>query len=1005
MKQQYIGRYGFLCLFLLSVFTVSAQTGSVSGKVLGENQQNLSGATIVVEQTNKGTTTDTKGDFSIGNLKPGSYTIRVQYVGYTSQRTSVTVTQGNTSITFKLEIEASDLNEVVVIGYGNQRKKDLTGSVSTLTEAGFVKGSLTSPAQLIAGKVAGVQITSSGGAPGDGINIRIRAGASLNSSNDPLIVVDGVPLDNKSVAGLSNPLSMINPNDISSFTILKDASATAIYGSRASNGVIIITTKTGSAGGKLQVNINTQQSISEKTGILSVLSADEYRAALNRYFDQTQADAAAREAKLALMGNANTNWQNEIYQAAFKTDNTVSFSGGIKQLPYRLSIGYLNESGILKTSNFDRVSGALNLNPHFLDDHLAVNLNIKGTFTKSRFANTGAVGAAAAANPTEPVYVDPYDPSQPLSATNTNLGGYFEWVDNNGVPLQLAGKNPLSMLEQERNIGHANRSIGNLQLDYKFPFLPDLHANLNLGYDISKSHGEDVLPPTLASAYSIKGSTSRYWQNRKNKLMDFYLIYAKNLSSIRSRIDATTGYAYQDWITDAPAVVYISGLGNDPARIPSKTQNTLISYFGRVNYSFAGRYLLTGTIRTDGSSRFSPENRWGVFPSGAFAWDMHEESFMRTSKTFSQLKLRVGYGKTGQQDVTDNDYPYLARYTLSDDATTYPFGTTFYNMYRPVAYDQNIKWEETTTLNVGVDFGLINNRINGSVDYFVRKTNNLISRVSTATGTNFSNIILTNVGNMQNKGFEINLNAIPVKGKNFNWELNFNFTHYDNKITNLTLSGKDDPSSPGTAAGNTSFIGTSLQYHKVGYPPYSYYVKKQLYDSKGMPLEGQYADINGDGLVNESDFYHYKSPNPTALLGFSSNFTYKKLSLGFTLRSSLGAYNYNSIAANTGYGEALSFANFLSNSSSSINKTNFVHNQQTSDIYVEKASFLRMDNINLAYQLGKIGGLSGVTLSANVQNVFVITGYSGLDPEVFNGIDNNIYPRPRIFSLGINLGL
>jgi len=1005
MKQQHLGRHALLCLFMLSVLTVSAQTGSISGRVLGEDQQNLPGATIVVEETNAGTTTDASGNFSISNLKAGAYTISAHYVGYVTERTTVTVTEGNTSITFSLKIGTSDLDEVVVVGYGNQRKKDLTGSIATVTEADFNKGSMTSPVQLIAGKVAGVQVTSSGGAPGGGINLRIRAGASLNSSNDPLIVVDGVPLDNKGVAGLSNPLSMINPNDIASFSILKDASAAAIYGSRASNGVIIITTKTGRAGGKLQVNINSLQSVSQKTGIIDVLSADEYRTALNRYLDQTETDPAAREAKLGLLGNANTNWQNEIYRAAFKTDNTVSFSGGIRNLPYRLSIGYLNESGILKTSNFDRVSGALNLNPRFLDNHLTVNLNLKGTLTTSRFANTGAVGAAVAANPTQPVYVAPYDPSQPISATNTNLGGYFEWVDNNGVPLQLAGKNPVSMLEQERNIGHANRSIGNLQFDYKFHFLPDLRANLNLGYDISKSNGEDILPPTLAAVYTLKGTSSRYWQNRKNKLMDFYLNYVKDLSDIRSRIDATAGYSYQDWITDEPAVEYISGIGNDPARNPSKTQNTLISYFGRVNYVFADRYMITGTIRTDGSSRFSPENRWGVFPSGAVAWDIHEESFLKASKSVSQLKLRVGYGKTGQQDVTTNDYPYLARYTISDDGTTFPFGSTFYNLLRPVAYDQNIQWEETTTLNMGVDFGFIDNRINGSVDYFVRKTDNLISRVVTATGSNFSNFVLSNVGDMENKGFEININAIPIQGRDFTWDLNFNFTRYNNKITNLTLSGEDDPASPGTSAGNTSFIGTSLQYHKVGFPPYSYYLQKQLYDSKGDPLEGEYADIDGNGSVDEADFYHYKSPNPTALLGFSSNFTYKKLSLGFTMRSSLGAYNYNSIAANTGYGDALSFANFLANTSSSINKTNFVHNRQTSDYYLEKASFLRMDNLNLAYDLGKISAFKDVILSANVQNVFVITGYSGLDPEVFNGIDNNIYPRPRIFSLGINLGL
>ncbi|CAL1518498.1 SusC/RagA family TonB-linked outer membrane protein [Chitinophaga sp. MM2321] len=1005
MKKNYHRKYGLLCMFMLSVLIASAQTGRISGRAFGEEQQSLPGVTILLEGTNLGASSGSNGEFTINGIKPGTYTVRAQYIGYVTQSTAITVKEGDNHLDFNLENEASALNEVVVIGYGTQRKKDLTGAIATVTAADFNPGSITSPQQLISGKVAGVQVISSGGAPGAGSTIRIRAGASLNSSNDPLIVIDGVPLDNKGVAGLSNPLSVVNPNDIESFSILKDASAAAIYGSRASNGVIIITTKKGLAGGKLKVNINSLQSVSQKTGILDVLSADQYRTALTQYLDQTEADPAARQAKLGLMGNANTNWQNEIYQTAFKTDNTVSLSGGIKGLPYRLSLGYLNEAGILKTSDFDRVSGALNLSPKFFDNHLSVNANFKGTMTKSRFANTGAIGAAAAFNPTLPVYAAPYDPSQPESATNTNLGGYTEWVDNKGVPLQLAGKNPVSMLEQERNNANANRSIGNLQLDYKFHFLPELRANLNVGYDVSKSDGTDILPPTLAAAYTLKGTSSHYWQNRKNKLLDFYFNYVKDITSISSRIDVTAGYAYQDWIIDEPAIVIVSGIGNDPARNPTKTQNTLISYFGRVNYTFKDKYVLTGTIRTDGSSRFAPENRWGIFPSGAIAWDIKQESFLKESNALSQLKLRIGYGKTGQQDVTSNDYPYLAGYNKSDDATTYPMGGVYYNMLRPNAYDQHIKWEETNTFNTGIDFGFMDGRISGSVDYFIRKTNNLISRVVTATGSNFSNFILTNVGDMENKGIEFNLNATPVKTATVNWDLNFNLTHYDNKITNLTLSGKDDPTSPGTPAGATSFTGTSLQYHKVGYAPYTYYIQKQLYDAKGKPIEGSYADINGNGTSEETDFYHHKSPNPTLLLGLSSNLAYKKLSLGFTMRANLGAYNYNSVAANTGYGDALSFANFLANASGSINKTNFLHNRQTSDYYIENASFLRMDNLNLAYHFGKIGKQVDLTLSANVQNLFVVTGYSGLDPEVSNGIDNNFYPRPRIYSLGINLGL
>lgn len=993
-------------LFLLVQATLIgfAQTGSASGNIVNQNNQALQGVSVVLQGTTLGALTDLKGNFKITGIKPGSYILTTRLIGYSSEQSKVRITEGNIEVNFQLKIEATSLDEVVVIGYGTEKKKDLTGAVATLSEKDFNKGPITSPAQLISGKMAGVQVISSGGSPGAANTIRIRGGASLNASNDPLIIIDGVPIDDKGISGISNPLSLINPNDIESFSILKDASATAIYGSRGSNGVIIISTKKGEIGGPLKVNFNSTESIANKSSIVDVLSADEYRTKFQQYLEKTENDPAARQYKLSLMGDANTNWQNEIYHPAFKTDNILSFSGGIKSLPYRFSIGYLNENGILKTSNFNRLSGSLNLSPKIFDDYLSVSIHLKGTLTQTRFANLGAIGSAVAFNPTRPVYTNHYDPNKPLSSTNTNLGGYFEWVDDNGIPLQLAGKNPVSMLEQENNSAEANESIGNIQLDYKFHFLPDLHANLNVGYDVSKSHGTDILPATLASVYTLKGTTSKYSQTKQNKLLDFYFNYVKDISSISSRIDATAGYSYQDFIRDEPAVQFTSGVGNDPARNPFKTQNTLVSYFGRLNYSFKDRYILTGTIRTDGSSRFAPDNRWGTFPSAALAWNIKQESFAKNLKAISLLKLRLGYGKTGQQDISSNDYPYLAGYNRSDDASSFPFGDTYYNMLRPSAYDQNIKWEETTTFNVGIDFGFANNRIGGSIDYFIKKTNNLISKVVTATGSNFSNILLTNVGDMENKGIEFNLNVIPVSSKNINWELNFNATHYNNKITNLTLSGVDDPTSPGTAAGATSFIGTSLQYHKVGYAPYTYYVQKQLYDAAGKPVEGSYADINGDGKVDEKDFYHDKSPNPTLLLGLSSRVTYKKVSLGFIMRANLGAYNYNWVAANTGYGDALSFANFLGNASSSMTKSDFSHIQQTSDYYIEKASFLRMDNIDLSYNIGKIGKVVNMSVSANVQNVFVVTNYSGLDPEVLNGIDQNFYPRPRIFSLGINIG-
>ncbi|RCH55863.1 SusC/RagA family protein [Mucilaginibacter hurinus] len=1000
MKKNYYRKYGLMCLLLLSAIAGFAQTGSISGRVVDETQQPVPGASVSVEGTTRGAATDNDGNYTITGLADGSYTVRVQFIGYAPATTQVKVAGDQATVNISLTPTSQSLNEVVVIGYGAVRRKDLTGSVATVSSKDFQKGSITSPEQLINGKVAGVQIINDGGAPGANTKIRIRGGASLNSTNEPLVIIDNVPVALTGVAGMGNALSSINPNDIETFTVLKDASATAIYGSRASNGVILITTKKGAVTGPVKVDVNVLGSNANKTGIVNVLNAQEYKYALQTFLKRTEGDMS----RLNLLGNESTNWQEQIYRKAEKIDANLAITGGVKGLPYRLSGGYLNEQGILKTSNLRRFTSALNISPKFFDRHLSVDLNLKGTLARTRFANNGAIGSAVAFNPTKSPFVAPYDADKPLSATNTNLGGYYEWVNNSGVPILLAGKNPLSMLNQETNKGEAYRSIGNLQLDYKFHFLPELRANLNVGYDVSKSNGSVILQPTLASAYAVKGSRTIYSQKKQNKLLDFYLNYNNEFKDINSRVDVLAGYSYQDMLRSAPSS-FIPGVGVTNVNPDGKTQNTLISYFSRLNYTFMDKYILTGTVRTDGSSRFSPGNKWAFFPSAAAAWDIKQENIFKDSKTVSQFKIRLGYGKTGQQELSESgDYPYLAKYNLSDAASQYPFGDTFYSTLRPDAYDENIKWESTATYNAAIDFGFFDGRIGGTIEYFVKKTNDLLARANPPIFSNFKNLLITNIGNMESKGFELTLNLVPVRSKDFNWDVNFNLTHYNNKITNLTLSGINLPEDRGQAV-VSSFNGEALQYHKPGYAPFTYLVYKQLYDAAGKPLEGKYADIDGDGTFDdEKDFYYYKSPNPTMLMGLTSNLNYKNWTFSFTARANLGAYNYNAYAANTGYGAALSFTNFLNNVSSSIKDTRFLNIQKYSDYYVQKASFLRMDNINLGYNFGRIADAFTLGANFNIQNAFVITGYKGLDPEVFNGIDGNFYPRPRIITLGVNLG-
>lgn len=984
-------------LLLLLIFThgfLFAQQATISG-VVKSAPDNLGfpGVSVRLKGTTVATSTDSLGKFTI--KIPSAGILEFSSIGYKTQEVSVTKT---TTLTITLLEDASTLGEVVVVGYGTTRKQDLTGSVAVIGVKDFQKGSITTPEQMLSGKVSGVSITSNSGQPGSGSTIRIRGGSSLNASNDPLFVIDGVPLESGGVSGASNPLSFINPNDIETFTVLKDASAAAIYGARASNGVIIITTKKG-LGDALKVSFNSVNSISKITQQVDVLSADEIRAIVN---------AKGTTAQKAQLGGFNTNWQDLIYQDGFSSDNNISLSGGIKKLPYRLSIGYQNQTGLLRTDQLEKTSAAFVLNPRFFKDHLKVDINIKGSMQKTRFANQSAIGAAVS-----------FDPTQATYTNRAEYNGYWEWL-NATTPtglVNLVGRNPVGLLEQREDRSKPMRSIGNIQLDYKFHFLPELHANLNAGYDVATGKGTTFVDQnaaeTLVNLYAVNGLgnglNNQYKQNRRNTVLDFYLNYVKELTSIKSRIDATAGYSYNDYQTTAYSYASYDANGNkfantDPAFPFNKPQYRLISYFGRLNYNYNERYLLTATVRRDGSSRFGPAYKYGTFPSVALAWTVKNESFLKNNKTISSLKLRASYGITGQQDGIDN-YGYLSTYGLSTLNASYQFGNTFYQMYRPSAYIANIKWEETATANIGLDFGLLDNRISGSIDIYQKKTSDLLNRIPQPAGTNFAATAIVNVGDMENKGIETTLNFNPIKGKDFNWDFSVNATYNKNTITNLTVV-PNDPNYAGFPSGTIAggIGGQNAFINAVGGSKNTFNLFEQTYDQNGNPIEGVYIDQNGDGIISPSDFKKGKSADPKVFLGFSNNMSYKNWNLSFTLRANLGNYVYNNNFSQSGNLTQILGTPVILNASPNYLTTNFKGQQLLSDYYVENASFLRMDNVNLGYSFGKIlKSKANLQLNASVQNVFIVTKYQGLDPEVASGVDNNIYPRPRIFSLGLNL--
>ena len=980
-------------VLILINHVIFAQTRTIIGKVTDASGSPIAGVTVAVKGKQLAAITTKEGEFRLSNINSGDVLL-FSSEGFNNFEQIVGAAQ---NITVTLTTSISNLNEVVVVGYGTSRKRDLTGAVATVSSKDFQKGQISTPEQMIAGKLPGVSIISNGGQPGSGSTIRIRGGSSIRASNDPLIVIDGIPLAAGGISGAGSPLSFLNSNDIESFTVLKDASAAAIYGTRAANGVILITTKKGT-GGKMRVNFSTSLSASTITKKVDVLSADEFRSIVN---------AKGTAAQKAMLGTANTDWQDEIYQTALATDNNITFSGGIKNLPYRLSLGYINQNGVLLTDNLQRKSVSLVLNPTFFDNHLKVDLNLKGSSQETRFANTGAIGGAVSFDPTQPVYSNKND---------KRFGGYYEWRDastSTGL-VNLVGRNPLGLLNQTLNKSNPYRSIGNLQLDYKFHFLPDLRANMNIGYDISEGKGTTFVSDSAASAYAaggVGGQNNKYRQQNSNTVFDFYLNYNKYFDKIKSRVDATAGYSYNNFLTtnyfypsyNARGVKYPN---SDPAFPFDKPENTLVSFFGRLNYTLNDKYLLTATLRRDGSSRFAGENKWGMFPSVAFAWKIADEKMLASSKVVSDLKLRIGYGVTGQQDGINN-YDFLSFYSLSSPNASYQFGNTYYQMYRPGAYNPNIKWEETTTANIGLDFGFFNNRINGSIDVYHKNTTDLLNSIPQPAGTNFSAFFIANVGSMENKGVEFNINAEPVKSSTWNWEAGFNITYNKNKITNLTVVPKDATYRGIQTGGIAGGIGGGFsQIQQVGYSRNTFNLYQQVYDSKGNPVENVFVDVNGDGIINQDDLTKSKSAVPDLFMGFSSNLSYKRFSAGFVLRSSIGNYLYNNVHSNNGNGLQI-FGNYvLYNASSNYLATKFNGNSNNllSDYYIQNASFLRMDNLTFGYDAGRIFNKKAtLRLNASVQNVFVLTKYEGLDPEISWGVDNTIYPRPRIFTMGLNL--
>lgn len=958
----------FILLFVPSL--ILAQT-TVSGIVTEQSTSlPLPGVNVLIKGTTTGTATDFDGNYQI-EANNGDIIV-FSYVGYVTQEITY---NGQSTLNVSLAEDAAQLDEVVVIGYGSVKKEDLTGTADLITSEDFNEGPLVSAQQLIQGKIAGVTVTSGGGAPGEGQNITIRGLGSLSLTSSPLLVVDGIPLDSGGVGGSRNPLNLINPNDIESMVVLKDASATAIYGSRAANGVIMITTKKGKDK-EFKFNVNSSFTSYSPVDYVDVLSAKEFAQVVN-----STGDAAA----IALLGSANTDWQDNIYESATGSDHSISALGSAYGVPMRISLGYSDHEGILKRDNFKRTTGSINLSPSFLDEHLNVELNARGMYTENQFANRGAIGSAVAFDPTQPIY------------NGSQYGGYFAWIDpTTGNQRNLVPTNPLALIDFDDDTAEVRRIITNAKLDYKLHWLEDLTATINVGLDKSNSHGRRIVSDMLpTSDAGWDGSRVTYRQESINKLFDAYLTYNKAFDD-DNKLNVVAGYSYQSFEYDN--YNYNSELeedGNDFEFI-DKSKNVLLSYFGRANYDYKGKYLLTATLRADASSKLNPNDRWGYFPSVALAWNIAKEDFMQDTK-FDDLKLRVGYGEVGNVNGL-GDYQFLTRYNASQSTADYQFGNTFYQSYRPQPLNEDLRWEIGRTLNIGLDYSLFNRRISGSLNVYKKETQDLIASSLVDPFTNFGNRIDKNIGDMENKGIELAINVIPVQTEDLEWSVSYNIAYNDNEITRLPF----DQDVGGISGG----VGNTIQKHFEGEAPYSFYVYHQLYDTNGNPIEGAYADLNGDNIINDDDRHLNEDPYADVTMGLNTNLSYKNWDLAVVTRASIGNYAYDNVASSTAYLARATENQILRNLHSDYLNTGFTvisDGNLLSDHYIQEASFFKLDNITLGYTWRQATENMDIRFYTSVQNVLTITDYTGLDPEISGGIDNNFYPRPRTALFGVNI--
>ncbi len=960
-----------LWLIPMSFFAQSTVQGTVTD---AGNGQPIPGVNIIVVGTTNGATSDFNGNYTINNVNNGDI-LTYSYVGLIAKEVIYT---GQTTINIALEEDAAELEQVVVVGYGNTRKKDLTGSVALVTSKDFNTGNNVTAENLFTGRVAGVNINTNGGPAGNS-QIRIRGGASLNASNDALIVIDGLPINDPGDEdnGARSVLSSINPNDIESFSILKDASAAAIYGNRGANGVIIITTKKGKK--KLSINLDTQTSITTANRTVDVFSSDEYRALITERFPD----------RVGELGNANTDWQDEIYRDAFSSIHNLSLSGSLlKVLPTRISIGRADQEGLRKTSKFERTNTSISLNPRLFNNHLRIDVNANLNFEKNRFA----------ANVEKDAII--FDPTQPVFDASSPYGGFFEYLNAEGFARPNIPRNPVARLLQTRNIANVRRYFGNVKLDYKLHFLPDLRAVLNLGMDTSETKRFEERPTESANTFrsefgEFNGFKSDTDFTAKNDLLDAYLVYNKNIGDLD--IETTAGYSYQKFEVEE----FKTEDQRDPNRLPERTINpdvVLLAYFARANLKFNSKYFLTASIRQDGTSRFSEDNRWGYFPAASFGWQISEENFLQNSATISNLRLRLGYGITGQQDI-DQAYAYVNRYRGSNPNTQYILNGEVINIVQAQFRNEEIEWEKITEYNIGLDYGFWNDRISGSMDIFRKESDDLLSQAPVPDAVNFSNQGFQNIGKFVTEGIEFSVNTEIIRNQNVNWNLSYNITYIDQEIEELAF-GQDI-----VIGGIDGGTGNNVQLQRQGEAPFSFFTFAQIYDSNGRPIEGAYADLNGDGVVDNDDRYVAGKPAPDIIMGLQSNLSFYNFDFSFNLRASIGNDVYNNVSsANAQEGNL--FRNIFNNAPTSLLESDFVSTPDVilSDFYVEDASFVRMENITLGYTFRDLmKGVSSLRVWTGVQNAFVITNYSGLDPEIQNdGRDQSIFPRGRTFLFGVN---